>query len=260
MKARAILLPIAMITIIVTYALATGGTAPSAAVEKRFDTANAALSKHDYQSAINTYEEMIRDGHQSAAIYFNLALARHHNGDLGHAIVNYERAARLDPGAADISTNLERARAESGTGDEPTRAATRIASSLRSDHWALVGASSFACLALIAVGGATRWLSWPPRRLLAATALGVFAIAASVTAISINEDRHLGRAIVVAAQAELRVSPFEQAAVVAGLDAGRPIQILDREGHGEFQLARLATGQTGWIHAAAIQSPSITPK
>ena len=50
---------------------------------------------------------------------FNLANAYYHDGNLGLAILNYERAQLLAPGDSDIAFNLHLARAKAGLPDRP---------------------------------------------------------------------------------------------------------------------------------------------
>ena len=59
-----------------------------------------------YVEAANAYAEMFQYG-ESAALYYNYANALYKSNQLGLAILNYERALRLDPMNDDIKFNLE---------------------------------------------------------------------------------------------------------------------------------------------------------
>lgn len=69
----------------------------------------------DYTTAINLYEETLATGYTSADLYYNLGNAYYRDGQMGRAILNYERALRLKPSMTDARENL--ALAESHTVD-----------------------------------------------------------------------------------------------------------------------------------------------
>ena len=59
-----------------------------------------------YTNAISAYTTLIGQGHQNAASYYNLGNAYYKNQQLGHALLNYERALRITPRDRDIRFNL----------------------------------------------------------------------------------------------------------------------------------------------------------
>jgi hypothetical protein len=64
-----------------------------------------------YRGAALRYERLIREGEiRNGRLYYNLGNARFQMNDLGRAILNYRRAARLLPGDDNIERNLEYAR------------------------------------------------------------------------------------------------------------------------------------------------------
>lgn len=81
-----------------------------------FQQANAAADRPDvarqlYDKAILLYERIIDQGRvQNARLYYNLANAYLLKDDLGWAILNYRRAAKLDRADANIQKNLTFAR------------------------------------------------------------------------------------------------------------------------------------------------------
>ena len=122
MKARIIL-------VILFGAMVFGTTAPAAAQLPReqlygllneantaFQQANAAADRPDaarqlYDKAILLYEKIIDQGKvRNAGLYYNLANAYLLKDDIGHAILNYRRAARLDSADVNIQKNLAFAR------------------------------------------------------------------------------------------------------------------------------------------------------
>ena len=75
-----------------------------------FEKANKAYTSNDYPTAITTYQEILKLGLQSSELYYNLGNAYYKNNQLGKSILNYERAARLDPNNKNIQGNLVIAR------------------------------------------------------------------------------------------------------------------------------------------------------
>lgn len=75
-----------------------------------FKQANEAYRKNDFEKAISDYEKLVAQENNSATVYFNLANAYFKSGNIGKAILNYERAERLAPFDEDIHHNLRFAR------------------------------------------------------------------------------------------------------------------------------------------------------
>lgn len=69
--------------------------------------ADAAYSKADYKNAIQLYQQSLQQDGLSAVVLYNLGNAYYRDDKLGKAILNYERALRVDPTFADARTNLE---------------------------------------------------------------------------------------------------------------------------------------------------------
>ena len=74
------------------------------------EKANQLYEKKDYQSASILYEQQNKQG-ECVALYYNLVNCYYRQQKFGLAILNYERALRLDPGDADARHNLDVARA-----------------------------------------------------------------------------------------------------------------------------------------------------
>jgi len=72
--------------------------------------ANRLYEAGHYDEASKIYTQLISQGIQSSAVYFNLGNTYYQQGDLGRAILNYQRAAHLDPRDKDIRSNLALAR------------------------------------------------------------------------------------------------------------------------------------------------------
>lgn len=71
-----------------------------------FDAANAAYADGRYEEAAAGYEALLAEG-PNATLYYNLGNACFKQGELAQAILNYERALRLEPNHKDAQYNLK---------------------------------------------------------------------------------------------------------------------------------------------------------
>lgn len=75
-----------------------------------FQNGNKAYKSKDYQVAVENYLQLIEQGHSSAELYHNLGNAYFQTGQLGEAILFYEKAYRSKPSDSNIKKNLSIAR------------------------------------------------------------------------------------------------------------------------------------------------------
>src|SRR4051794_31580274 len=78
----------------------------SAEQPRSFVTANEQYAAGNFAEAARSYEELVRSGETSAALFYNLANAYYRAGDSGHAILNYQRALALEPHHPEAEANL----------------------------------------------------------------------------------------------------------------------------------------------------------
>jgi tetratricopeptide (TPR) repeat protein len=72
--------------------------------------AKTQVDKGDLEGAIKTYKSLIHDGVVSAELFYNLGNTFLQADSIASAVLNYERALRIDPTDSDILNNLEIAR------------------------------------------------------------------------------------------------------------------------------------------------------
>jgi tetratricopeptide (TPR) repeat protein len=115
--------PLAAIVLVGLGLAGTVGAAtdPSAV----FVRAGGFYSEGRYLDAAQAYEEVLRAGVESANLYYNLGNAYFRAGDVGRAVLNYERARRLAPRDPDVLANLDFARSR-GAEAEPRSLLSRI--------------------------------------------------------------------------------------------------------------------------------------
>ncbi len=106
MNVRNLIIVLGLATMVLAGCHPSGKADPS----DTFNKANAAYKKGDYKGAIKLYQEITAAGLASEALYYNLGNAFVKDGQLGHAVVAYERAARLYPRDSDLKANIAFAR------------------------------------------------------------------------------------------------------------------------------------------------------
>ena len=115
MKKNIVLLGITGLFLLGLLAIGSALLTPKVSADaKAMDAANRLYQVGNYHEAGRVYEQIINQGVQDSTVYFNLGNAYYRQGDLGRAIVNYQRAALLNPRDADIQANLDLTREQTG--------------------------------------------------------------------------------------------------------------------------------------------------
>lgn len=76
-------------------------------VEDIMTASDSAYVADDFCQAIAGYNQVLSEGQSSSELYYNLGNAYYRNGNVGQAIVAYERALKLDPTNSDARFNLK---------------------------------------------------------------------------------------------------------------------------------------------------------
>lgn len=92
--------------------LAAGPAAVAGVLEGTMSRGNALYESGDYTGAVGEYEKVLRYGMRNSAVHYNLGNAWFKLDRHGPAILNYQRALRLDPGDQDAAGNLAYARSQ----------------------------------------------------------------------------------------------------------------------------------------------------
>ena len=71
------------------------------------DSARVYYTKGDYQKAVDAYKKVLDQGLESSELYYNLGNSYYKLKQAPYAILNYERAKKLDPNNKDINFNLK---------------------------------------------------------------------------------------------------------------------------------------------------------
>lgn len=228
-------------------------------VAAMWERGNGLYSAGDYNGAILTYDSIVNEGWQSAALYYNLGGACFKAGRNGLAILNYHRALRLEPSNDDVAYNL--AYAESFVRDNidviPTGVVERLMTSIRrlmsADGW---GVASLVALGLAFVAAGFYILA-QSRRLrkwgffVALAALVVFFCSLGFGGAARGQLLAQDEAVVLMSASSVKASPEESSKDLFILHEGTKVEVLDS--FGEWSEIRIADGNEGWIRTSAIE-------
>jgi len=213
----------------------------AAGIDELFEQGNRACAEEDYDEAIQCYGSILDREVVSPGLFANLAAAHREQGNVGLALLNFERALWLAPRNADIRAGLQSLRRDTALFVDSEPGWTRVLQALSMGEWTWTATASFATLAgLVLLRGFG--VSRIPFRVTAAVCL--LALLASGGGVAYRLQQ-MDRFVVVHADAPLLVSPYEAAGRIAAMREGRILRAVDS--HGEFTKVVSAAGQAGWM-------------
>ena len=227
--------------------------------EQRFQAANEAFSKNDFERAAQLYESIAKSGNRSAELEYNLGNTYFRLGELGLAILHFERAALLQPADADIRHNLQIARSQIKE-DVATLPEFFLAKGWKTlRRLASSGGWGGAALTLWWVGfaGFAVWLLGKSRQqkkrgfLVGAVCLALSLLPFSLAMSSLSFEKNSRQAILLEETAPLRNAPDEASAEVLLLHEGMKMELLDELGG--WQKVQLNNGEVGWLPAKTVE-------
>jgi tetratricopeptide (TPR) repeat protein len=72
-----------------------------------FSQGNKYYQDTDFEKAIKTYDLVLKSGYESAALYYNIGNSNFKLNQISAAILNYEKAKKIDPTNKDVLYNLK---------------------------------------------------------------------------------------------------------------------------------------------------------
>jgi tetratricopeptide (TPR) repeat protein len=211
--------------------------------------ANAAYLKGRYEQAATLYTAVVHEIGISAELLGNLADSYAAAGQIGLAVLNYERALLLAPGNADLRTSLAQLRKDAGL-FRAKSLPEQLAELLGADQWLLISGTAFVLLALtvLVVGVIGR------KRCPWARRLNFLFLTATLLPLPPALLRYQAwqNGVVTAPDARLLISPFAEAEAVGSVKTGSIIRPLHKE-HGGYLLVRDENGRSGWIAQTSFQ-------
>ena len=221
-------------------------TAASRNAEKAtalFEQANILYTQGEFQQAAEQYAEIIAQDGISAPLLYNLANSYAATGQVGPAVLNYERALRVAPNDTDIQGNLDLVRKDAGLYRDDRPLYRRAAEMLGADQWLLLAGCALLCAGISAL--LATLLAGKKKKALHGLAFcsALIVLLTLPPACFRYQDWRLG--VVLAEHTHLLISPFADAAPAGDIRAGRLIR--PQRTHGEYMLVTTETGKSGWL-------------
>jgi hypothetical protein len=231
-----------------------------AAIDELAAEGDRAYRDGNYQAAIQAWTRVLDSGYVSGSLYYNLANAYYKTGELGRAILYYERALNEMPHSSDVRHNLEMARA---------RTVDRIEEPPRLPIWnwldtmrdlvapATLAWSAWGVATLAAVLFALSLFLRSRNVLFRLTRNGslvtgvVFLVMLGLLGLRFMADQRPPHAIVMPDKVVVRAAPDANAQELFHLHEGTRVTVLKSlEGYREV---RLADDRQGWLPGNVVE-------
>lgn len=229
-------------------------------VDSLWTSANDAYAQGLWADAADGYEMISDMGLESAPLYCNIGNAYYKDGNLPKAILNYERALKLDPSYEDAAANLELMNSMIQDRIDPvppfflTKWFKDISYLMPSDAWAVIAVVLFALtlglflLFLLAPTVAGRRTGF----FTGITTLVFMAFAFSFSVSQKNEYMNSDKAIVMRPVTSVKSSPSSESTKdLFVLHEGTKVKVLDTVG--SWNNIELADGRQGWLPSADLE-------
>ncbi len=216
-----------------------------------FAKANADYAAGHFSDAINGYEQLVHSGKWSANLFYDLGNAHDRAGDLGKAILNYERALALAPKQPEAQANLRLVRDHARALEMKRSAFERYVQPVTSSQFAIAAAAGFWIAVFAAAGLFFRHRRTAVVPLVCACGVVLAALAgfSAYTLETANSGRAL--AIVTAKNVHARLATADNSGTVLALPPGSEVKILSARG--DWVYAALPNDLRGWIPASAAE-------
>jgi tetratricopeptide (TPR) repeat protein len=228
-------------------------------IEELFTSANRSYQQKQYDKAVELYEQIVSSGYEGVSLYYNLGNAYYRSGNLGYAILYYEKALRLSPGDYDIQHNLIMANAR--TVDKLTEFPPFFLFRIWEDLLGLLSLSgwinsAYIMFLLFLLSASGYILFWNPLYRKYSFFAGIFILilfifTSAVTIVKYNSEVNIVKGILIERQSNVKTSPDESSNDAFVIHEGLKVTLEDKVG--EWFRIRLNDGKTGWIYGEHIR-------
>lgn len=234
--------------------------AQTSAAPSLMERGNQLYENEQYAEAAQLYTQVLESGVMDSALYYNLGNAYYKQGNLGNAILNYERAMRIAPRDPDIRANLTLARSqildqyESANGAITGRLADLVAAWLTVNETAILSLVLWVLVALILLVIWHGWLDSICTGLQYLLAGCILLLLVSVTLLGtrIYADTTRPPAIILAQEVDVVSGPGEQYITEFTLHSGAKVSVLEERG-AWVRLALPGEQLQGWVMSGVIE-------
>ena len=235
----------------ILLALVGGGNIFAAEVVADFTAANKFYAEGKFSEAATAYQNILKSGAQSPALWFNAGNAEFKAGHLGRAIAAYRQAEMISPRDPELRANLAFVRNQVQGATTRTGVWQNLFGVLTLNEITLLAAIGFwLSLGLFAVRqlrtALVQKFRTPTRLAMAQT----FILGAVLAWAAVNHFNS-AIAIVTTAEAAVRSGPFDEAQSAFAARDGAELRVLDR--HDDWVQVANDAGKTGWLNKKQIE-------
>ena len=230
-----------------------------------------AYNAKEYAEAVEAFETVVASDYASAEVYYNLANAYFKlgqqatssrpfaGGELGRAVLNYERALKLDPTLDDARYNLDIAKDYTNdTEAVPESFIVRLwrsmAGVMTTNGWAVLSIVMFG-VALVSLMVYLLNGNIVVRKVAFFLSLVVVVVFALSTALSLTQLRAAevdNRAVVLASDTTpVHASPDSASKIIREPSQGVTVEVERKQG--DWSEVRFADGEKGWVRSANVE-------
>ena len=225
---------------------------------EKMQLGNEAYKNGDFTSAVQWYSTILDDGQECAELYYNLGNAYYRLDELGLAILNYERALRLQPNMRAAQENLTLAQSHTEDQITPLPEVFLVQWGRSVLNWFTPTGWRVAILLLALLLGTATVLfilngdyRWRKGALIGGGVTALLLVLAIVcTLASSARHNHHNAAIVTQPMVVVKGSPDRHAVDKFILHEGTRVTL--DETLDEWYEISIADGNNGWIHANEI--------
>ena len=249
-----------------TDSVAQKTTVGAPSVEIILQQADSAYSADNYLLAESLYLDALKREGSSSELFYNIGNVYYRQGNLGKAIVNYERALKLDPTNKDARANLEFVNSkitdkQIDNGSYMDSLWQGMVGMFRADTWAILSLVLFA----IFLGAIATYIFSSAIVVMKASFFGglvVCALTITSTIVSFSAAKRVNSnnyAIILSPSSQLSTSPREarsQTEQAFLLHEGTKVEVIDsiaNPGEGMWYEVLVGHGERAWVKASEVE-------
>ncbi|HPB67754.1 MAG TPA: SH3 domain-containing protein [Candidatus Omnitrophota bacterium] len=220
-----------------------------------FIKAGFAYQEGQYDKAIAEYEHLRQQGLVSGALYYNLANAYFKKGQVGKAILNYERAREILPRDSDVLSNykLTLSRKEQNF-PLPRKSMIQRGVEGALNYYTVNEFLVLTVLFTVMAGGlflAALFFNWPRRKIWPVMTICLTLSVLCVTGVVVRMHLRAGAGFAVSST-EAFFEPRPDATVHFTLKEGQTVKVLKREG--AWLKIERPDQKAGWVAANTVET------
>lgn len=217
------------------------------------DTANSLYTQGRFEQAIDAYNSIIKTGLVAPELYYNLGNAYFKSNNFAMAILNYERALKLNYDDPDIIFNLNLANTYVIDKIEPMPEffmltwQKNIRALFSPNNWTIISMATFGIAIVLLL---MFFLSQKTAMRKISFWLGIFILLISVITFNIARKTKWSQqnepyAIIITPAVVATSSPSDSGTELFLIHEGLKVQVIDKVGN--YKAIKLINGNVGWV-------------